>query len=137
MYASQRQTIASIVGVRHMRSYRAITMLMLFVLLVQMMIPIQSHSRLVQTPDGRVFEMCTLQGVVMVDADGQHVTDEKPSRSAAMAFSDLLTAAAIDVAEPQPAWRTFVAGEFPPLLLQSPTRQSVQQRSIRAPPVLA
>ncbi|MCB1789825.1 MAG: hypothetical protein KDJ24_05970 [Gammaproteobacteria bacterium] len=112
-------------------------MLMLFVLLVQMMIPIQSHSRLVQTPDGRVFEMCTLQGVVLVDADGQHVTDEKPSRSAAMAFSDLLTAAAIDVAEPQPAWRTFVAGEFPPLLLQSPTQQSVQQRSIRAPPVLA
>lgn len=123
---------------RHMRQRGALLSVMLLLVFAQSLLPIQSHTRWVQSADGRLIEMCTLQGIVVVDAaDNGDLGDTAPSRSAAMSFSDLLTSAATGVPEAQPAWVALIATEFPPQITSTPTRQGVQQRPIRAPPVPA
>ena len=67
--------------------------LMALVLLGQALFPIQLHTRLVLGPDGRLVQVCTLQGIksVLVQAtDEERVADQNENgRSPACAFSQL------------------------------------------------
>jgi hypothetical protein len=61
-------------------------------LLVQLMLPLQAHSRLVRSASGMTVLVCTLQGPrdMRLDLSGHHPGSTPPHASAAMAFSKLL-----------------------------------------------
>ena len=117
--------------------HAALTWSLVLVLCVQTLIPIQSHTRWAQTPDGRLVEVCTLQGGVVVDAaTGAPVADLLDTRTAAMDFSQLMTAAVSGTVSVQPAWLALVTVEHPPAVLGAPIQRSAQHTRIRAPPYL-
>jgi hypothetical protein len=125
--------------IRHQGRRSGLLWLMALLLFVQALIPIQSHTRWAVADDGRVLELCTLHGTVLVDADtGQPLAEQEQdqSRSPAMAFSQLLASAVSGHAAVQPAWLALVAIESPPAVIGVPTRRTLRLAHIRAPPAL-
>jgi len=100
----------------------------------------QAHTRLAKTTSGLIVEMCTLQKHVKIDAlTGKVVSDkgqldEGHLRTAATAFSDLLTSAISSIVQPQPAWLALVSIEQAPTTIGIPLVQPKQHLQIRAPP---
>lgn len=119
-----------------MHGREGLVMTLVCLLLLQALIPIQSHTRWIKTPEGRFVEMCTLQGLVLVDTGaGEQIDEEDQTRSPAMAFSNLLCSAVGTVADAAPAWVALVSTESPIYVpLAVPALFPVQQRPIRAPP---
>jgi hypothetical protein len=66
-------------------------------LLLQGIFPVQSHTYLVRGDDGRVVEVCTLEGIktLVIDDNGNPVEHDPADseRSAAIAFSSLVAEA--------------------------------------------
>ena len=118
---------------------QTIAKLMVLVLFAQVLMPLQSHTRLVRTDGGRMVVLCTLQGLEQLQLDDQGQIVEKKfhsgnHHSAAVKFSQLLGGAslhaAIDIAltpitdsAPRTLSRIFIPF------------QHRQRLSIRAPPV--
>ncbi len=130
----------------HIRSslsrQRAVIALVVLTLFAQILLPIQSHTRLVKTGDGRLVVLCTLQGLVnaAVNDDGSLVDSGKlaqnTGKSAAIKFSQLLTSATPDPAFPRiPA--TPVIHAAPAISrLVAVAQPAFRRRPIRAPPFL-
>ncbi|TNF95156.1 MAG: hypothetical protein EP297_11645 [Gammaproteobacteria bacterium] len=73
-------------------------------LLLQGLFPVQLHTYLVHDDNGRVVEVCTLEGTktLVLDEDGNPVEHERTDneRSAAIAFSNLVAEALPGVTDP-------------------------------------
>ena len=127
-------------ALREMRARRFVLLWMSLMLLAQVLIPIQSHSRLGVDGDGMVVEICTLQGVqhlVMNPHTGELEPQvDEDARSAAMDFSLLMAEAVAAQADVQPAWLALLSDEPPPAVIGTPSPRSVSFSSIRAPPAL-
>lgn len=120
-------------------AHRRIALVWSLVLMVfaQTLIPIQSHTRWAETDDGRLVEICTLHGLVTVDAStGALNADRLDTRTAAMDFSQLMTSAVSGTVSVQPAWLALVAVEHPPAVIGTPTQRPSRFTQIRAPPYL-
>lgn len=112
---------------------------MAMLLCAQALIPIQSHTRWAVADDGRVVELCTLHGTVLVDAaTGQPLADpdQDDSRSPAMAFSLLMAEALVGHAIVQPVWLALRVAEIAPAVIGTPMWRMLRHTSIRAPPSL-
>lgn len=119
----------------------AVVWTLALMLVAQALFPIQSHTRWAVTEDGRVVELCTLQGTVVVTLtrDGELPAEspaQQDDRTAAMAFSQLLAEAHTGMAHVQPAWLTLQTVEPPPAVIGAPVQRALRQAPIRAPPSL-
>jgi hypothetical protein len=107
--------------------------------LAQALIPLQSHTRLEVNDQGIVVEVCTLDGVTSVVL---HLNDQSPrqdggddeQRSPAMAFSQLMAEALLDLAAVQPTYISLAASIQPPAVIGTPSFSDSRLTSIRAPP---
>ncbi len=121
----------------HYRRHRELLVhCLVFLLLAQVFVPMQSHTRWVASEDGHVIEMCTLQGIVLVDAEtGEKIAADAPSVSPAMMFSDLLSHALDTVTHAETAWVALIPSETAPPRLGTPSSTYSHYRLIRAPPL--
>lgn len=139
MFVPWRQQTSPLDRLRRQRGRLAVLWILSLLLFAQALIPIQSHTRWAVADDGRVVELCTLHGTVLVDADtGQPLAEQDDEgRSPAMAFSQLLASAVSGHAVAQPAWLALVAIESPPAVIGIPTQRTLRLAHIRAPPALS
>lgn len=112
--------------------------LLSLLLLLQGLLPVQLHTTLVRDDNGRLLEICTLEGIqtLVVNERGELVSDfiKDNERSAAIAFSQLMTEALPDVAEPLLIHSLFIALHYSqPSVLSVPSTPS-GLLPIRAPP---
>jgi len=111
------------------------------VMLVQVLIPIQAHTQLIQAENGRVVILCTLDGerAITVDDLG-HVSDQQTAGSdlnhnAAIKFSLLMAEAAAHDSGPA---ISFLQSGHAPVMRETVAQLfllSVTTFPIRAPPV--
>ena len=119
---------------------RAIIALVALTLFAQILMPIQSHTRLVKTGDGRLVVLCTLQGLVSAEVDDDGVIDagkvvHHTGQSAAVKFSQLLASASPDAFIPRLLGAPAIhAAPTMPALARVP-RIAFRQQPIRAPPL--
>jgi len=85
-------------------TYHRLIRLLSFLLLLQGLLPVQLHTVLVRDDNGRLLEICTLEGIrtVAIDEHGNPLSDssEGTERSAAIAFSQLVAEVLPDTTEP-------------------------------------
>lgn len=112
------------------RSFLAI--LLSWVLFTQALLPVQSHSQMLQNPQGQWIAVCTLEGMETWTLDAQ----DSPLLNGAMAFSLLLSDHGGDVTQTLPE---FLSPIGPLYTAQAPyliTQSSLNSCAIRAPPLV-
>lgn len=90
-------------------------------LFVQLLVPLQAHSRIIQDAHGLTVVVCTLEGAKSVQIDLDGPTAHHPHASAAMAFSDLLNNVSPLISVVQApmqvlSWRLVVPTDSVPLI---------------------
>ena len=110
-----------------------------FIMLGQILIPLQSHSRLAVDERGIVVEVCTLDGLSerTIYPGGEHPQPDDGDRqySPAMVFSQLLAEALLNLAAVQPVWTSLAVEERPPATIGTLPPSFSHHTVIRAPPV--
>ena len=109
-------------------------------LLGQALLPVQAHTRWQRDGQGRLVELCTLQGVrtVRLDPDSGQPQPAQTDHgvSPAMAFSALLLhAAVVDCVPPLTVHGRTVLPVAPPLQ-RAPLPPELPDAAIRAPPAI-
>lgn len=119
------------------RRRTALVSSLILVLFAQTFIPIQSHTHWFENTDGRLVEVCTLQGVVTIDAvTGAPITEVLNARSVAIDFSQLMTSAVSGEVTVQRAALALDSAEHPPAVIGCPLNRLTRHVQIRAPPYL-
>lgn len=142
MISYRQQSLSQMLGRFRRGEYRrAWLCLMSLLLLAQVLLPIQAHTRWAVNDQGQVIELCTLHGSVMMTLtrDGKPQPAAQPQqddRTAAMSFSLLLAGALSAVPEIQLAWLALSTVDTPPAVIGTPTQRPLRLASIRAPPSL-
>ena len=122
-----------------LKKFEALVWLLALALYTQAMMPVQTHTQVVQDDTGRMVVVCTLEGMKTVQViDGQIIeVDSLASskhESAAWSFSDLMAAAA-PFAEAPTVYPPELNASQPPVYYQLALTEGRQQvRAIRAPP---
>ena len=123
-----------------LKHYEALIWVLALALYTQAMMPVQTHTQLVQDDSGRMGVVCTLEGMktVQVTDDGQIIEIDTLASSkhdsAAWTFSDLMAAAAPFTEAPAISPPELNASK-PPAYYQLALSENRQQiRAIRAPP---
>ena len=131
------QCIALLSRVRHLGRNTVLHWTLALLFVAQALIPIQSHTRWAVDGNGHAIEICTLHGTVSIDpANDGPVAGQQDDRTAAMAFSLLLTGALAGHTELQPAWLALLSVPTPPAVIGMPTQRPLRFAHIRAPPSL-
>jgi len=120
----------------------SIVLMFVLTLFAQIFLPIQSHTRAVQTDSGRTVVLCTLQGyqTVQLDEQGRIIESQYESQtqtSAAVKFSQLLAHAtpvvfSFEDLSPEPAPSKFTKYNY-----SIPAINVDWHFSVRAPPLHA
>lgn len=106
-------------------------------LLIQALIPIQSHTRWELADNGQVVEVCTMHPGASVNTAGSEApAQQDDDRTAAMAFSLLLAEALSGHFDVQPAWLALLSTPVPPAVIGMPAQRPLRHARIRAPPSL-
>ncbi|MCW8964813.1 MAG: hypothetical protein OQL16_13540 [Gammaproteobacteria bacterium] len=121
-------------------TYRRFIRLLSFLLLLQGLLPVQLHTVLVRDDNGRLLEVCTLEGVktVVMDEHGDPVSDSTQGneRSAAIVFSQLVAEALPDTAEPLVIYSPPADFHHPLVQMQVISIAPPGLLPIRAPPIV-
>jgi hypothetical protein len=114
--------------------------LLMLSLLGQMLLPVQAHTRWQRDGQGRLVELCTLQGVrtVHLDPDTGQPLPAGPDHgvSPAMAFSALLSHAAVATIVPLPRVQGHLVSSATPPHRRTPLPPELPEVAIRAPPAI-
>ena len=123
-----------------LKRFEGLIWLLVLALYTQAMMPVQTHTQMVQDDSGRMVVVCTLEGTktVQVGDDGQIIEVDSLASSkhdsAAWTFSDLMAAAAPFAESPQIHQPELNTSDFPAYYQLALRNNRQQIRSIRAPP---